>query len=82
VFTDPIKGFGLISGYALRRAALATGLHREGTSFTKLHEALGKEQAQFQELTRDLAPQPTASCASTGARSSTSSSRRDAWLTS
>ncbi len=55
VFTDPIKGFGLVSDYALRRAALATGLKREGTSFTKLHAALAKEAEVFAECTRDLA---------------------------
>jgi len=54
-FTDPIKGFGVISEYAKRRAALATGIKREGTSFTKLHASLAKEATLFAELTRDLA---------------------------
>src|SRR5689334_24242335 len=40
VFTDPIKGFGLISEYALRRAAIATGIEREGATFTRLDPAL------------------------------------------
>jgi alkylation response protein AidB-like acyl-CoA dehydrogenase len=55
VFTDPIKGFGLLSQYARRRAALATGIAREGTKFTRLHAALAKEGAVFEELTRNLA---------------------------
>lgn len=56
IFNDPIKGFGVISDYALRRASLATTyVKREGTGFTKLHPALEKEQAVFEELTRELA---------------------------
>jgi acyl-CoA dehydrogenase family protein 9 len=54
-FTDPIKGFGLISEYAIRRAALATGIKRAGTSFTKLHPSLAKEAALFEDQTRNLA---------------------------
>jgi alkylation response protein AidB-like acyl-CoA dehydrogenase len=54
-FNDPIKGFGVISEYALRRAALATGIKREGTSFTKLHPTLTPVTAMFEEQTRDLA---------------------------
>jgi acyl-CoA dehydrogenase family member 9 len=55
VFVDPIKGFGVLSEYALRRVSLATGYTREGTVFTRLHPAL-KPQAQiFEESTRDLA---------------------------
>jgi alkylation response protein AidB-like acyl-CoA dehydrogenase len=54
-FVDPIKGFGVISEYALRRAALATGLNREGTSFTRLHAALKQPSALFEEQTRELA---------------------------
>jgi hypothetical protein len=55
VFNDPIKGFGVISEAALRRAALATGIKREGTSFTKLHASLTPVAAMFEEQTRDLA---------------------------
>jgi acyl-CoA dehydrogenase family member 9 len=55
VFNDPIKGFGVISEAALRRAALATGIKREGTSFTKLHTSLTPVAAMFEERTRDLA---------------------------
>jgi alkylation response protein AidB-like acyl-CoA dehydrogenase len=54
-FNDPIKGFGVISEYALRRGALATGIKREGTSFTKLHPSLTAVAAMFEEQTRDLA---------------------------
>jgi acyl-CoA dehydrogenase family member 9 len=55
VFNDPIKGFGVISEYAIRRAALATGIEREGTTFTRLDPALKQPQAVFEDCTRDLA---------------------------
>jgi alkylation response protein AidB-like acyl-CoA dehydrogenase len=54
-FTDPIKGFGVFSEYALRRAAIATGINREGTTFTKLHGSLKQPQGVFEDCTRDLA---------------------------
>ncbi len=54
-FTDPIKGFGVLSGYAMRRAAIATGINREGTTFTKLHASLKSAQTIFEDGTRDLA---------------------------
>jgi alkylation response protein AidB-like acyl-CoA dehydrogenase len=54
-FNDPIKGFGVLSEYALRRGALATGIKREGTAFTKLHVVLTPVAAMFEEQTRDLA---------------------------
>ena len=55
IFDNPIKGFGVISEYARRRASLATGVFkREGTTFTKLAPALATQQAAFQELTRAL----------------------------
>jgi acyl-CoA dehydrogenase family member 9 len=54
-FTDPIKGFGVISEYALRRAAIATGIGREGTTFTKLHASLKQPQSVFEDCTRELA---------------------------
>ncbi len=55
VFDNPIKGFGVLSEYALRRASLATGVKREKSAFTLLHPAVKEKQEQFQELTRDLA---------------------------
>jgi alkylation response protein AidB-like acyl-CoA dehydrogenase len=54
VFADPIKGFGVLSEYALRRVSLATGYTREGTVFTRLHPALKAQQQVFEESTRDL----------------------------
>lgn len=55
VFNDPIKGFGVLSDYALRRATLATGFRREHFQFTKLPEALKAEQEVFESSSRELA---------------------------
>ncbi len=55
VFNDPIKGFGVLSDYALKRASLATGFNRPKSAFTKVDLKL-KEQAEiFEDATRDLA---------------------------
>lgn len=55
VFTDPLKGFGVVSEYALRRASLATGINRQGTTFTKLDSLLKPLATMFEVGTRDLA---------------------------
>lgn len=55
VFTDPIKGFGVLRQYAMRRVQLATGINREGSSFTRLHPALRQSASVFEESTRELA---------------------------
>lgn len=55
VFTEPLKGFGVVSEYALRRAQLATGINRQGTSFTKLDASLKPLATMFEIATRDLA---------------------------
>jgi alkylation response protein AidB-like acyl-CoA dehydrogenase len=56
IFDNPIKGFGVISDYARRRAGLATSyLKQEKQKFTKLNPALQKQQLVFEELTGDLA---------------------------
>ncbi len=55
VFDDPIKGFGVMSAYALRRAALATGLGGGKRSFTKLEAPLADAAAIFEQCTRALA---------------------------
>ncbi len=53
VFEDPIKGFGVLSEYALRRASLATGIRN--SAFTKLDARLKAHAAVFEEATQDLA---------------------------
>jgi len=55
VFADPIKGFGLMSDYARKRAQLATGLRREKSRWTMLHPSLAAEAALFEEATTELA---------------------------
>jgi alkylation response protein AidB-like acyl-CoA dehydrogenase len=55
VFADPIKGFGLLSDYARRRASLATNVGREKGSFTRLHPSLREQAGVFEDATRDLA---------------------------
>jgi acyl-CoA dehydrogenase family member 9 len=53
VFEDPIKGFGVLSEYALRRASLATGIRK--SMFTKLDPRLKSAAAVFEEASKDLA---------------------------
>ncbi|MBI3182099.1 MAG: acyl-CoA dehydrogenase family protein [Myxococcales bacterium] len=55
VFNDPIKGFGVLSEYALRRASLAAGLRRGKASFTRLHPSLEEHARIFEEATLELA---------------------------
>ncbi|MBY0369474.1 acyl-CoA dehydrogenase family protein [bacterium] len=53
VFTDPIKGFGLLSEYARRRMANATGVGSD--TITKANPELKAATAIFNEATRELA---------------------------
>jgi alkylation response protein AidB-like acyl-CoA dehydrogenase len=53
VFEDPIKGFGVLSEYALRRASLATGFRT--SVFTKIEPRLKTHAAVFEDATKDLA---------------------------
>jgi alkylation response protein AidB-like acyl-CoA dehydrogenase len=55
VFDDPIKGFGVLRDYAVRRASLATGINRVKGNLTKIDPALRKHAAVFEDGTRDLA---------------------------
>ena len=55
VLADPIKGFGLLSDYAKRRASLAAHLPREKGRFTLVAPALADEAKQFEDQARDLA---------------------------
>ena len=52
---DPIKGFGVLSGYARRRASIATGLVGEKRAFTLLHPEVKDAAQVVEEGTRDLA---------------------------
>ncbi|WP_242392483.1 acyl-CoA dehydrogenase family protein [Anaeromyxobacter oryzisoli] len=55
VLGDPIKGFGVLSDYAKRRAALATGVRRQKGNWTLLHPSLAEDAARFEGATRQLA---------------------------
>ena len=55
VLNDPIKGFGVLSDYALHRASLATNVGREGGAFTKLSPVLKPQADEFEDHVRDLA---------------------------
>ncbi|HEX9618739.1 MAG TPA: acyl-CoA dehydrogenase family protein [Polyangiaceae bacterium] len=56
VFNDPIKGFGVLREYAMRRATYATSLINRGkNAFTKLSPALKPQAAIFEDATRSLA---------------------------
>jgi acyl-CoA dehydrogenase family member 9 len=55
VFNDPIKGFGVLSGYAKKQAALITGMNREKGRFTKLAPTLRPQAQIFEDGVRDLA---------------------------
>ncbi len=52
---DPIKGFGVLSEYARKHAALRTGLVGEKLEWKLLHPALSDQAEQFEEQTRELA---------------------------
>jgi hypothetical protein len=52
---DPIKGFGVLSEYALKRASLATGLGGHKRTFSKVHARLKEPAGIIETATRDLA---------------------------
>jgi acyl-CoA dehydrogenase family member 9 len=55
VFNDPIKGFGVLKDYAVKRAQLATGIAREKGSFTKVDPLLREPSVIFEQETKELA---------------------------
>ena len=55
VLHDPIKGFGVLSDYALKQASIRTGLVGEKRGFTLLHPALKSHAEQFEEQSREAA---------------------------
>jgi alkylation response protein AidB-like acyl-CoA dehydrogenase len=52
---DPIKGFGVLSDYAMKHAAIRTGLVGEKRSFSKLHPALAEMGDAYEGLVREVA---------------------------
>ena len=55
VLDHPVKGFGVLSDYAKRRASLATGIRRQKGRWTLLAPQLAGEAAVFEDATRSLA---------------------------
>ncbi|MGC4120503.1 MAG: acyl-CoA dehydrogenase family protein [Myxococcales bacterium] len=55
IFNDPIKGFGVFSDYALRRARLTANVQRSKGKFQKLHPALADQATTIEDGTRELA---------------------------
>ncbi len=55
IFDDPIKGFGVLSEYALKHAGLRTPLRRPKSTFTRLHPSLQAYQERYEDLTKQLA---------------------------
>ena len=55
VFFDPIKGFGVLSDYARRRASLAANVAWGKGRFTQLPPLLAPDASRFEELSRELA---------------------------
>ena len=53
VFQDPIKGFGIFTGYAKKQMSLTTGFGK--ATFTKAHPALKNETAIFEDCSQGLA---------------------------
>jgi hypothetical protein len=52
---DPIKGFGVLSDYAMKHATIRTGLVGEKRSFSKLHPALADMGDHYEGLVREVA---------------------------
>jgi alkylation response protein AidB-like acyl-CoA dehydrogenase len=55
VLDHPVKGFGVLSDYAKRRASLATGLRRTKGRWTLLAPQVAEEAAVFEAASRELA---------------------------
>ena len=55
VFNDPIKGFGVLTGYAIRKASLSTGIAQQKAKFASTPEPLRDIATLFEEATRELA---------------------------
>ncbi len=54
IFHDPIKGFGLLSEYGLKRLTQMTKVGGAKNSFSKLHPKVKEQSAIFEDGVRDL----------------------------
>jgi alkylation response protein AidB-like acyl-CoA dehydrogenase len=55
IFTDPIKGFGLISEYGMRKISQVTRVGGNKASFNKMNPAIREQTVIFEDGVRDLA---------------------------
>jgi acyl-CoA dehydrogenase family member 9 len=55
VLADPIKGFGVLSDYAMKQAQIRTGLVGEKRGWTLLHPALEPIAENYEDQARELA---------------------------
>jgi len=55
IFDHPIKGFGVLYDYAVRRASWAAGITRDKSELSRAHTLLANEATVFEDLTRQLA---------------------------
>jgi acyl-CoA dehydrogenase family protein 9 len=55
IFDDPIKGFGVLSDYALKHASLMTGIPRAKSRFSSIDPLLREPANVFETSTRHLA---------------------------
>ena len=55
MFDHPIKGFGVLYEYAMRRANWATGIPVQKSSLSKVHVALRPQAEMFEDMVRSLA---------------------------
>jgi acyl-CoA dehydrogenase family member 9 len=55
IFDHPIKGFGVLYDYAVKRAGWATGLAANTTTLSKVHVTLRPQAEMFEDLVRQLA---------------------------
>jgi alkylation response protein AidB-like acyl-CoA dehydrogenase len=55
VLADPIKGFGVLSDYAMKQASIRTGLVGEKRGWTLLHPALEDIAENYEDQARELA---------------------------
>ena len=54
IFNEPIKGFGILSDYAIKQVSQATGIGSGKIAFTKIHASLQFATDIFEEGTKDL----------------------------
>jgi acyl-CoA dehydrogenase family protein 9 len=54
IFNDPIKGFGVLSEYSLKKISQVTGVGGNKSAFDKLHPAVQPQREIFEEGVRTL----------------------------